>query len=409
MSTGGVMGAAASGLAAQASRLATISDNVANASTTGYKVSNTEFYSLVEQVSNPGAYQAAGVTSKTRYDIIKQGTVAGTTSPTDLAIQGNGFFLVSDADGKTFLTRSGSFVPDATGRLVNGAGYYLMGCAPTSASAVGPTQVKIDFGKLTAAPSTKLGLQVNLPSGSATVAAANLPSTNTATATYSAKTSVVAYDNLGKAVNLDVYMSNTGGANWEVAVYDKSTASASGGFPYTSGPLATSTLAMSSTGSVTSGGSFSVPVPNGSSMTFDMSSSSDFAAPFSVQSSSVDGHGAASVDHIEVGKDGSLFSVFTDGSKIVDYKIPLATVTSPDQLAPTLGTAFETTIDSGPMLLGFPQAGGAGSIVGSALEQSNVDLASELTNMIETQRAYQANSKTFQAGAEMLDVLVNLK
>ena len=408
MGMGGIMGAAASGLAAQSTRLATVADNVANANTTGYKDTDTEFYSLVEQMSASSAYQASGVSTVVRHNVMQQGAIESTNSSTDMAIKGNGFFVVSDASGTQYLTRSGSFTADAQGRLVNGAGYYLMGCPEPNADAATPQTVSVDFGTLNVAATTSASIQANFPASAAAVDAADLPSTNSATASYSAKTSEVVYDNVGQAVTLDVYMTNTGSNQWEVAVYNQADAT-NGGFPYANAALATQNATFSAAGNLLSGGNLSVSVPNGQNVSLDLSKSTQYASPFNLQTSSQDGHAPATIDHIDLASDGTLYSVYQDGTRVPTWRVPLATVASPDLLSTVQGTAFQANNDSGPVLLDFPQNGGRGSIQTSSLEQSTVDLATELTAMIETQRAYQANSKTFQAGADILDVLVNLK
>ena len=126
MSLYGMMRTGVSGMNAQANRLSTVADNIANAGTTGYKRSSTEFSSLI--IPNvTGNYTSGGVTTSVRYATSQQGDLKYTTSTTDLAINGDGFFVVQDPSGKPFLTRAGSFVPDGDGRLVNAAGFYLMG------------------------------------------------------------------------------------------------------------------------------------------------------------------------------------------------------------------------------------------------------------------------------------------
>ena len=130
MSLYGVMRTGGSGMNAQSNKLSTVADNIANVNTTGYKRASTEFSSLVLQ-SGTGNYNSGSVETHVRYAITDPGTLNFTTSATDLAIQGNGFFVVTDAQGsKPFLTRAGSFVPDGQGNLVNAAGFYLMGYSP---------------------------------------------------------------------------------------------------------------------------------------------------------------------------------------------------------------------------------------------------------------------------------------
>jgi flagellar hook protein FlgE len=123
----------------------------------------------------------------------------------------------------------------------------------------------------------------------------------------------------------------------------------------------------------------------------------------------VNGNAPSAVDSVDIAADGTVYAVFENGNRIATYKIPLATVPSVDQLTPLSGNVYSVSQLSGDVIVGFPGSGGLGSINSKALEQSNVDLATELTAMIESQRSYTANSKVFQTGSELLDVLVNLK
>jgi flagellar hook protein FlgE len=409
----------ASGMSAQANRLGAVSDNIANSSTTGYKRASMEFSSLVLD-SGGTEYVSGGVESHTRYAISEQGSFSFTTSVTDLAVKGNGFFVVSDDTGQTFLTRAGAFVPDGNGDLVNAAGFKLMGYSLTNGApaivangTAGLQVVNIGTVALQASPSTAGAFNVNLPSNAAVVPPASLPSTNSATAQYTAKSSLVAYDNLGNKITLDVYSTNLGGGDWEVSVFNQADAAAGGGFPYTGGALATQTLTFDLTNGQldpASPTSVTVPVPNGASLALDMSGSSQLAADYTLLDATVvNGNAPSSVDRVEIGDDGTLFAVFESGARVATYKIPLASVGSPDNMQPLAGNVFVPTSNSGEMQLGFPGESGFGVMVSGALEQSTVDLASELTTMIEAERNYTANSKVFQTGAELMDVLVNLK
>ena len=173
----GMMRTSVSGMNAQANKLSTIADNIANSSTTGYKRASTEFSSLVLE-SGGSAYESGSVETRVRYAISEQGTRKFTTSVTDLAVKGDGFFLVNNDSGQTFLTRAGSFVKDGTGDLVNAAGFRLMGysLAPGAATPVangmaGLEVVNIAPLALQADPSTAGNLFVNLPSNADIVAA----------------------------------------------------------------------------------------------------------------------------------------------------------------------------------------------------------------------------------------------
>ena len=414
----GMMRTSVSGMAAQANRLSTVADNIANSGTTCYKRASAEFSSLVLQ-SGQSEYISGSVDTHVRYAVSEQGAFKFTTSATDLGIKGNGFFIVSSDAGQTFLTRAGSFVSDDNGNLVNAAGYRLMGY-PTvggnlnivSNGTAGLVPVSIGSASLLANPSVAGNLSVNLPSNAAIVAAADLPSTNAANSTFTGKTSLVSYDNLGNQVTLDVYSAKTANSTWEVTVYDRSTAAAGGGFPYSSGPIATTPLSFDpATGHLDSVSptSLSIPVPNGGTVVLDMSQSSQLAAEYTVFKASVDGNAPSKVDHVEVGDDGQIYAVFENGARAANYRIPLADVPSPDNLQPVVGNVYVPGTKSGDIQVGFAKEGGFGTVVSGALEQSTVDLASELTNMIESQRNYTANSKVFQTGADLMDVLVNLK
>ncbi|MGO4711830.1 flagellar hook protein FlgE [Bradyrhizobium sp. 2TAF24] len=410
MSLYGVMRTGGSGMTAQSNKLSTVADNIANVNTTGYKRASTEFSSLILK-SGSGSYNSGGVETQVRYAISDSGPLQYTTSATDLAIQGNGFFVVSNTAGTPFLTRAGSFVPDGKGNLVNAAGFYLMGYdlknGPPNVVAnglSGLSVVNIAQTALQGNPSTQGTVNANLDANAAITA--GVPN-------YTSKTSVVTYDNIGNKVTLDVYMSKTAANAWDVKVYDTATSTA-GGFPYSSGPLATNTftfdVSAAGKGKLAAGSptSLALTVPGGSPLTLDFSTMTQVAAGFAFKAS-VDGNAPSSIDKVEVDTSGTMYAIYSDGTRLARYHIPLATVPSPDNLVPEAGNVYSVGINSGNVQVDFAGHSGLGTFKSEALEQSNVDLASELTAMIESQRGYTANSKVFQTGADLLDVLVNLK
>ena len=411
------MNASVTGMQAQSNYLTNIGQNISNASTVGYKEADTEFSTLVDQGA-VGQTSAGGVITSTQLAVAQQGTLESTTSPTDLAISGNGFFVVSNSAGQEFLTRAGSFVPDASGNLVNAAGYYLMGYslangAPTMASnsLSGMQIVNVDSSTLSASPTTTGTLTANLPATDSIIAAANLPSANSASSTYDEKTSVVMYNNLGGSQTIDLYFAQTSSGTWEITAYDDSAASSSGGFPYSSGPLATTTLNFNpSNGNLasTSANSISIPVPGGATMTLNLSSMTQLAGNFAVSTSQVNGNAAASVSSVTISPDGTLSYNLTNGSTVAAYQIPIADVPSPDNLEASSGNVYSPTILSGQASVGTAGTGQLGTIQSSELEESTVDIATELTNMIVAQRDYQANSQMFKAGADMMNTLLQL-
>jgi len=413
-----LMGTAVSGMLGDTSWLSNISQNVANANTTGYKNAETEFATVVDQV---GAASSAGggVTATLRSLNSLQGSVVGTSTTTDLAIKGDGYFVVSDASGALYLTRNGSFVPDADGNLVNSAGYYLMGYNVQSGAASGTTNSLAGMVKVNtitsgeaATPTTTGTLAVNLPS-TAAVDTGTLPATNTAASTYTEETSLVVYDNLGAAHTLNVYFTKTGstaaGYTWQADIFDAADASATtGGFPY-SAELATQTLNFNTSGVLTSGSPVTFTVPNGQSMSLNLGQTTQLASSFAVNASTANGNAPSSLTGVTISSDGTLDFEYSNGVSSPGYEIPLATVASEDNLTAVNGNAYQANQNSGTVRVGVAGTGGLGTIASSSLEDSTVDLATELTDMIQAQSAYQANSKVFQTGANLLDILNNLK
>ena len=449
MSLFGTLNTGVSGMAAQANLLSTIGDNISNSSTTGYKRATTSFETVLGNQS-PSSYTAGSVSTQIRYGVNTQGQLTSTTSVTDLAIQGNGFFVVQGANGSTALTRAGSFVPDSSGQLVNTAGYALMGYNLTDGSSAtvngtgGLQVINLSKQSLTANPTTAGTMVFNLDSGTtAATTAMTLPSANTAaansTATSSAastfKTSVAAYDDLGNAVTYDIYMTKvppaagdtSGNSTWKTAIYNHAGAATTGAgtpFPYTSGPVSTQTLVYSSTtgkltsvstattdgstGAASATSALTIPILGGQTMNLDISASTQLASTSNVTTATVNGSAPSKLDHVTVGTDGTVTSVYTNGIQQATFRIPLADVPSENNLTPVSGNVYEPNLASGTMTIGTATSGSLGSIQSNELENSTVDLATELTNMISAQRSYEANSKVIQASSDLLKVVDQL-
>jgi flagellar hook protein FlgE len=395
-----LMGTAVSGMLGDTAWLSNISQNVANANTTGYKEAETEFATVVDQVGASSS-AAGGVTATLRSLNSFQGPVVGTSTTTDLAIKGDGYFIVSDSSGAIYLTRNGSFVPDATGNLVNSAGYYLMGynvqsgqATGTSNSLAGMVKVNTITSGEAATPTTTGTLSVNLPSTAAT--------------STSQETSMVVYDNLGAAHTLDIAFTNQGSTTTGgVTTYTWTAVITDAADPATT--LANQTLTFDANGKLTTGSPITLTVPNGVSMNLNVAQSTQLAASFSVNASTANGNAPSSLTGVTISTDGTLDFQYSNGVSSPGYQIPLATVASEDNLTSINGNAFQANQNSGTVRVGVAGTGGLGKIASSSLEGSAVDLATELTNMIQAQSAYQANSKVFQTGANLLDILNNLK
>lgn len=417
MSLYGMMRTGVSGMNAQANRLSTVADNIANSDTTGYKRSTAEFSTLLMS-NTEGLYNSGGVTTTVRPQVSGQGVLQYTTSVSDLAVNGDGFFVVQDPSGTPFLTRAGAFVPDGQGRLVNAAGFQLMAYSydngvpsATVNGFEGLVPVVISDQEMTASPSTQGTFTGNLPAAATPVASGNLPTDNALGSQYTSKSSMVAFDNLGNKVLLDVYFTNTGAGTWQVSVFDQSKATAGTSFPYTGGALGSANLTFDATTGKLTGAvdSVSLTVPNGSAFSLDLSKLTQLGTGFTVADAQVNGNAPGTIDKVQISKDGTVYAQYKDGSTKSLYKIPLADVQSPDQLTALAGNVYAQSADSGAVRVGFANEGKLGSVISGALENSNVDIAEELTNMIAAQRSYTANSKVFQTGSDLMDVLVNLK
>lgn len=417
MSLYGVMRTGVSGMNAQANRLSTVADNVANVNTTGYKGASCEFSTLV--LSNwDTTYESGSVLTDVRHNIDAQGGLVGTSSISDLAISGDGFFMVASPGGTPYLSRAGSFITDGKGALVNAAGFSLLGYKltpdqPTVTLNGFSNLAPVSFGgpSLSATPSSLGSVRVNLPSTAVNLAASNLPSLNVPNSAYTNKSSLIVYDNLGAEVRLDIYFAKTSSGNWEMSAFDSRDASPSGSFPYASAPLGAWTLSFGADGRLapTQESQFTFTIPGGVDFTLDIGGTTQFATGYTVLSAAVNGTPAGEPNDVEISRDGYVYAIYDGGTRIPVFRIPLARVTSPDLLTPLAGNVFQASTDTGGVTVGFAQSGGLGDIMSKTLEQSTVDLASELTTMIDAQRGYTANSKVFQTGSELMDVLVNLK
>ena len=414
MSLYGVLNSSIAGMAAQSNRIGSIADNISNSGTTGYKRTSTEFETVLGQ-SATSAYAGGSVATNYRASISEQGALQTTSNPTDLAINGSGFFLVTQGGSSPVLTRAGSFQPTADGFLENVAGYRLMGIPTdgrdgpvTSADLQRSTAVKFNQQSLAAQASTGGKIAANVPAESTSIAAGQLPSVNAADAAFTAKTSITAYDNLGARRPYDIYFTKTGPDAWEVSAF----VAESGGFPYSAGPVATATVDFDpATGALSSDSpsSLAFDIPGGKPFSLDLGSLTQLAADYSVSTLNTDGHAPVAFDHIEIGPEGLLSNIFQDGSHIAAYRIPLAGVVNPNGLLATEGNSFVASEQSGNIMLSAAGEGSFGKIIGSSLESSTVDLAGELTNMIQAQRSYTINSKVFQAGSDLLEIISNLK
>jgi flagellar hook protein FlgE len=412
------MFAGVSGLAAQSNALGMISDNIANVNTIGYKGTSARFSTLVTQAATQTTHTPGGVMSSPYAFINRQGLLQGSSSGTDLAVAGQGFFVVNEAANPGYgddfyFTRAGSFNPDQNGNLVNAAGYFLQGFnlgngapPPSSSTFTGLETVNISNLSGSAAATTAISLGVNLPS--------------TAAVTDSFSVTAQVFDSLGNAHDMDVTFTKSATNTWSWAASDPSLdggATSSGsavgsgdivfdtdGTPLTFSPVApTITL----TGFTTGAGNATITLDLGTIAGTD--GLTQFAGNFTISNIDQDGVRFGNYTGITISDQGIVTALFDNGQRQDIYQLPLGMFRNPNGLEQKTGNVYLETDRSGNFQLNLAGNGGAGDIAPGALESSTVDLAEEFTKMIITQRAYSANTKVITTADEMLDELIRVK
>lgn len=409
-----------SGLSANAVYLDTIGNNLANINTIGFKASGVSFMDLVSQTvggtsSNP-MQVGLGVTTGSISPIFSQGAIENTREATNAAIQGSGFFVVANASGRAY-TRAGNFSFDNNGALVTTDGYKVQGWTATTATGAinttGPlTNVVIPPGVLRAPVATSIMSTVtNLDSSAATLT------------TYT--DSVQIFDSLGAPHVATILYTKTAANTWSYEITVPA-AEATGTAGTTTGTVrigATGTLTFNGVGKLTAPAADVVLAgpttwTNGAtvnSITWDIIDANanptitDFAAASATSSKTQDGSAAGMIDNISIKADGSIVATLGAGQSVTVGQLALASFNNPKGLVKLGASRYGESQSAGIPNIGVAGTGGRGSLIGSALEQSNVDVAQEFTRMILAQRGYQANSKTITTSDELLLETLNLK
>jgi flagellar hook protein FlgE len=403
MSLNGMMRTGVSGMNAQANRLSTVAENIANSDTAGYKRASTEFSSLILPGSS-GSYNSGAVTTDVRYNVNKQGELEFTSSATDLAIEGPGFFIVENGNGDPFLTRAGSFVPNGSGELVNAAGFTLLGYpydgTGTPQTVVngfdGLSPVNIGQGNLSATASTEGNFAGNLPSGAAVG--------------DTVSSSLAVFDTVGNTVLVDLVYTKTQVADPSTATPEEWTLEIVRRDDPTATPLNAPTTLSFTNGQMTSADTVTFSLdPTSPTVVMDIGRVTALGYPYDVADAGVNGSEPSKLEGVQISSNGIIYGQYENGDLKPLYRLAMANVQSPDKLQPLAGNVYTQGVDSGVIVTGFAESGNFGSIISSALEGSNVDIAEELTSMIESQRSYTANSKVFQTGSDLMEILVNLK
>ena len=458
MSINSALLAGVSGLVANSSALAAISDNISNVNTTAYKRNQVDFSTLVTSQAVKGEYSAGGVQGVTHTFVSQQGLIQAASSSTDLAISGDGFFVVTQkgagltpGDSRMF-TRAGEFEPDANGYLVNSAGLYLQGWPvqpngsfainPSDLNSVQPINVKNLGAAVQATGSITLSANVDagqaISPGEATYSAttaqsmadfAKDPTTGTKP-DFTVETNVIDSQGNTHKVSIAFLKDHLAPNQWHAEIYSiPDTDVTVGGRP---GQLAQGLVTFNQDGSINLanttlfGAAGSAPTITlgasgagapawaaglgiaGQTLNLDLSNLTQYATASTVNKVSSDGAGVGNIIGIQVGADGVVSALFDNSQVRKIAQVALATFPNPNGLQSTSGNAYQATLTAGQMTLKTPGNGGAGKIASSSLEASTVDLSSEFTGLITTQKAYSASSKIITTADQMLDELINI-
>jgi flagellar hook protein FlgE len=434
------MYSAISGMTSNGDALSVIGDNIANMNTTAFKGSRINFSDVMSStmggVSGVTMQVGRGSMVNNISAMFTQGTFTSTGNPLDMAIDGNGFFIVKDSEGASFYTRAGNFQLSSDGYLETPGGMKVRGFMSTSiaasfkssqAIAGSLTDVKIDTSIAAAKTTSKVEITVNLNSQASSVAAAFTVDANgdgipNDPANYNYSNTTTMYDSQGGGHEVTSYYTKTAANTWIVHF----TSGTSGSSGLLTLAAESQVLSYNTSGQLitdnqkTVNFNFGAGVTNPQGIVFDfgkslseggngINSSTQLADTFQVLAANQDGTAPGTLRSVDIDKDGMIQATFTNGQSRTIGRLALAKFNAPYALTKMGHNLFAESFESGQIIIGVPNTAGLGGILTGSLEQSNVDLADQFVQMIAAQRAFQANSKTVTTTDEMLQVVLNLK
>jgi flagellar hook protein FlgE len=413
---------ALSALNADSTAIDVVGNNLANLNTPGFKTSVVAFRDLVTESLGAGLGETQvgfGTGEPLTIRQFTQGAVQTTSGVLDAAIQGDGFFVVQDSSGNTLYTRDGNFQTDKSGNLLTDTGDEVQGW-----TTIDPTTGAVD----TNGPIGNIVVPVGSlhpPTATTTITDdLNLNSGATADDTSAFSTPITVYDSLGTSHVLTLNFQKTGAGQWsyQVTVPGDDVSGGTAGTPFDiSG--ASGTLTFDTTGQLTD-------PANGSPIAFSVTGLADgasdmnltwnpynsdgtgritqFGEPSASSASSQNGSPAAELDHVGLADGGQILAEYTDGTQVVVGQVALAQIRNPDTLIAAGNNTFQLSALTANPSIGLPSTGGRGSIVGGSIEASTVDIATEFTNLIVYQRAYEANAHVVTTADELSQDTINL-
>ena len=397
-----------SGLNAAARNLDVIGNNVANTNTVGFKQSHAQFADVYANSLSNATQPGIGVRVGAVAQQFSQGGITASNNSLDIAISGNGFYRLSD-QGSISYSRNGQFHPDKDGYIVNSSGLRLTGYTADAAGQINagaPSDIQISTADLPPRATTSVNALVNLDSREPALSSAAFDPADSST--YHSFTPMPIHDSLGNSSTVSTYFVKTAANSWDVFAASEG-ALLNGGAPVgalnflSSGGLDPSSSAV-----------FNVtkPVTTGAnSVVFDMdfTGTTQFGSNFGVNALAEDGYASGRLTGFDVGADGMIRGSYSSDKILNLGQVVLANFSNPQGLQIQGDNTWTESSASGVPLVGAPNTGGLGSLLSGAVEDSNVELTSELVNMITAQRVYQANAQTIKTYDQLLQTLVNLR
>ena len=414
---------ALSGLNAAQTDLNVTSNNIANANTTGFKGAKAEFVDVFAAsfsgVSSTAVGSGVRVSSVTQE--FSQGNIQFTSSNLDMAINGDGFFVLDDAGALSF-SRAGSFHVDQNGFVVNAQNKQLQVYPPTAGGGFNtgvltPLQLNTTAGAPNATTLVNAGL--NLNAADTAIDPVAIPFDRNNPQTFHNTTSVVVYDSLGTAHTGTMYFTKTpfvgaapATANWDSRLFINGEEITSGGASPVNIEFDANGNILNSPSIIDFDASTTIqPITGAAEINLDIDFSllTQFGSPFSVSSLSQDGFTTGRLSGIDIDNQGVVFARFTNGQSNSLGEVALGTFSNSQGLQPQGDTEWAETFASGSLVLGEPSVGTFGLIQSGALESSNVDIASQLVSLITAQRNFQANAEVISTEDTIAQTIINLR
>lgn len=402
---------ALTGLSAAQNDLEVISNNIANSETTGFKRSRADFSDIyassefgVSSNSIGQGVQLAGIKQQ-----FTNGDVTFTDNALDLAINGQGFFIMEDAGERSF-GRAGAFGVDSNGNVVDPVGNQLVGFQPDSNGVITGALGPITVSRADLAPriTSEVELGANLDASADILPAFTVGGSGPDPSTYNHSTSLTTYDSLGGEHLTSLYFRRDSATDWQAFVFVDGTQvdgpdllnfDASGNLLGVNGGAGTTVTSPS----FTPGG-----VGSPTTYTVDYSEVSQFGSPFGVASLDQNGFETGRLTSLDFNQDGTLFGRYSNGQSQAFGQVALANFSNTQGLVPSSNSLWTESFSSGPALIGEPGSTDLGLVQSGALEESNVDVTAELIDMIQSQRFFQSNAQVIGAADEITQTIINI-